>query len=254
VHDTNDIGNNKRFHMKKSLMKCALAVAALCSVGAAQAALITFDGLAESPNAPFMPLLGHGDEFYQAGMWIDPWSTKAGRQLGDLVGAIVDGSDLANTCFGVICPSNNTTSFYTALNDSQLYLGNLSGKTFRMDKFDASFVAASGDAVPSTALILRVDGYLGSTLVGQQDFYLPGPVGGAYSFMNYQFNAAFAGTAIDQVVFYGYSCNAAGACGRASDKAQFALDNIQTVPEPASFLLLGLAGAAAAYARRRRAV
>jgi len=240
--------------MKVSWMKTALAAAVLCSVGAAQAALITFDGLADSPNAPFMPLAGHGDEFYQSGMWIDPWSTKAGRQLGDLVGAVVDGTDLASTCAFVVCPSNNATKFYTALNDSQLYLGNLSGKTFRMDQFDASFVAADGDVVPPLALVLRVDGYNGINLVAQQDFFVPGPKNGAYNFSHYNFSAAFAGTNIDQVVFYGYACNAAASCSRLTDKAQFAIDNIQTVPEPASYLLVGLAVAAAGYARRRRAV
>jgi len=239
----------------KKMLKTTLAVAALAGMGAAQAAVITFDGLADSPLAPFMPLLGHNEEFYQSGMWIDPWSTKAGASAGDLVGALVNGSDLANTCVGVVCPSNNASTFYTALNDSQLYLGNVNGSKFQMASFDAGFVAASGDVIPPLALILRVDGYSGSTKIASQDFNVAGPTGGAYSFSTYAFNAAFMAAKIDQVVFYGYNCNAAGSCGRSSDKAQFALDNITTaVPEASTWMMMGLGLAAfGAFARRRNA-
>ena len=62
----------------------------------------------------------------------------------------------------------------------------------------------------------------------------------------------FLSLALVEVDFYGYACNAAGACSRTQDIAQFALDNIVVdLPEPATLALTGVAVAALAARRRR---
>ncbi|TDP73132.1 NF038120 family PEP-CTERM protein [Roseateles toxinivorans] len=241
----------------KKMLKTALATAALAGMGLAQAAVITFDGLADSPFATGMPLLGHDDEFYQAGYWLAPFSNQAGATAGDLVGAIVDGSDLANTCWSVACPTNNSSKFFTALNDGAFAMGALSGQGFKLDSFQASFVGAGGEVFPSTTLLLRIQGAKvgGGSLTAQ--FNLPGQSGGVFSFQNYATSGAFASQLFTNVIFYGLACNAQGSCSAfSSDKGQFALDNIAVtaVPEPSSWLMMGLGLAAfGAFARRRNA-
>jgi len=243
----------------QKFLKNALLIAALAATGGASAAVITFDGLEESPFAPFMSmgLLGHNDEFYQSGFWLAPFSNQVGAQTGDLVGAIVDGADLANTCFSVACPTNNATKFFTALNDGAFALGTLSNQSFSLSGFSASFVGASGQVFPSTTLILRAQGTKADgTGSLTASFNLPGQTGGAFSFANYATSGTFATTQFSNVIFYGLACNTAGSCSAfSSDKGQFALDNINVtaVPEPSTWLLMGLGLAAVgAIARRRR--
>jgi hypothetical protein len=102
-------------------------------------------------------------------------------------------------------------------------------------------------------MLLRVQGFLGNGLVAQQDFLLPGLVGGGLDFASYLFNSTFNG--LTEVDFIGYACNAAGSCSRTSDLGQFALDDISVisaVPEPSTFALVGLALAGVGGATRRR--
>ncbi|MBT9456653.1 MAG: PEP-CTERM sorting domain-containing protein [Burkholderiaceae bacterium] len=243
----------------KKMLKTALAIAALAGMGAAQSAVITFDGLEESPFAPTLAvgLLGDGDEFYQSNFWLAPFSNSATSLPGDLVGAIVDGADLSNTCHSVACPTNNGTKFYTAVDDGLLAIGAMSGQTFTLNNFQASFVGAGGEVFPTTTLLLRIQGRLANNSTLTAQFNLPGQSGGVFSFQNYATSGAFATTQFKNVIFYGLACNAQGSCSAfSSDKGQFALDNINVsaIPEPSSWLMMGLGLAAfGAFARRRNA-
>jgi hypothetical protein len=178
--------------------------------------------------------------------------------VGDLVAALVDGSD-ADTCFGVVCPSGNATKYLVGLNDGLPDIGRLDGKTFSVTGFDASFVAAAGDVVLSTSLLLRVEGYSTTGLLYQEDFFLPGPVAGAYSFASYTLNATNAAVQVADVAFRAFACTTPATCSRSLDKAQFALDNLSTitaaVPEPAEWMLMALGlVAVGGLVRRRSAV
>ena len=249
--------------MKNIFRNLAIAVASLVSMGVSQATVITFDLGLDTTLAPFAPLLVHTDEVQQNGFWIDTFSTKAGAQWGDLVGALVDGSNNASICSGLVCPINNVTNYLAMLNDGLPDIGRLDGGAFKLTQFDASFIAAFSNAVLPTALLLRVEGYFGANLVTMEDFYLPGPVGGIYNFATYTLGSPFANTSITELAFRGYACTTTTTCTRSLDQAQFGLDNISffsdnsnVVPEPASWVLvgLGLAGMGAVTRRRRRAV
>lgn len=235
--------------MKKQLFRLALSTALSSAIGA-QAAIITFEGSAPG-------LLGMGDFFVESGFHIEPFSNQAGAQLGDLVGAIVDGADVANTCASVACPTNNTTHFYTALNDSVLYLAADDDSAFTLKGFDASFVGAGGDVFASTTLILRIQGTKvgGGTMTAS--FNLPGPTAGAFSFQSFATTGAYAAQEFTEAQIFGLACDGAGSCSAfTSDKGQFALDNIDisvnAVPEPSQWLLVGVALAALGASTRRR--
>jgi hypothetical protein len=247
--------------MKKFSQHLAVTAAVLVSVGASQAAVITFEEPVDATTtqfAPFAPLLGNGDEFYQAGFWLDPFSNAPGALPGDLVGALVNGLDVANTCWSLVCPTNNPTTFYTSLNDGVLALGRQDALPFKVKGFDASFLGASGEFLAGVPGLLRLQGIkTDGTGSMTQTYQLPGPAStGALGFASYLTSGAFSNTEFDYLYAFGFFCNATGSCTAfASDKAQFALDNINltVIPEPGSLALvgLGLAGIAALTRRRR---
>ncbi|MBK8866391.1 MAG: PEP-CTERM sorting domain-containing protein [Betaproteobacteria bacterium] len=74
-------------------------------------------------------------------------------------------------------------------------------------------------------------------------------MGGQYSPSDYSFSDAFTSTGFDYVLLFGFACDATRRLLRlhCDKKAQFAIDNISVVPEPAQWLLMGL-GLAAPWA------
>jgi hypothetical protein len=239
--------------MKSSTLKSALVTFALVGTGLAQSAMVTFeDPIVADADAPFAPLYASGDAFLQSGFAFFTYSTKAGALPADLVGSMINGADLANTCAGLVCPTNNSTSFLGMLNDGHLEMYEGGGRAFKATKFDASFIAPVGEAVGSVSMILRAVGYVGSSAVYTQDFNLPGPTNGAYSFASYSLSASNASKYVTELDLFGFYCIGTS-CSRALDKAQFALDNIDVtpIPEPSTWMLM-IGGLAAVVASRRR--
>lgn len=253
--------------MKHLLKKSAVIAAALASLGSAQAAVITFESPAlNSSGAVFAPLISYGDELVEAGFLVAGISNAAGAGAGDLVGALVNGSDLAATCVGVVCPSNNATTFYAGVNDGYMYLAEQtdSNKPFTIAGFKASFLANGVDPIPTVggSGLLRIQGVKadGSGSLTQTFTLAPGNASGQLSFSSYLTTGAFATTQFKYAFIFGFYCDTTGACTNAftNDKGQFAIDDINVslagaVPEPASWGLMGLGLAGmAAFVRRRR--
>lgn len=243
--------------MKHVFRRVAVVAAiALMGAGAAQAALIDFEQPVNTPTAPFAPFLTHGDEFLQGSYYFDPFSNASNAQFGDLVGAIINGGDLS-MCAGVVCPTNNSSTFMGLLNDGAVAFGRADGQSFTVNGFDASFIGASGVSLPPVAGLLRLQGFTSTGATLTQTFQLAGPdTGGALSFASYQTSGSFAATQFATVYAFGFTCNSGGTCNAfSSDRGQFALDNISVsaVPEPesAAMFLLGLLSVGAAVRRRR---
>ena len=243
--------------MKHVFYRMAAIAAIFLSAGAAQAAIIDFEQPIDSPYAQSAPFFGNGDEFYQSGYYFNTFSNDPNAWPGDLVGAMINGSDL-DMCSGLVCPTNNPTSFYGALNDSVMAFGRLDGQSFAVNGFDASFIGAEGASLPAVSGLLRLQGFTSNGTYLTQTYQLAGPnVAGALGFGSYQTSGAFASTMFESVYAFGFSCNSAGSCGAfSSNTAQFALDNLSVtaVPEPetSAMFALGLLAMGAAVRRRRQ--
>lgn len=241
--------------MKQVFRRVALIAAIAVSAGAAQAEMIDFEQPVGGPTAPFAPMLTHEDVFLQGSYSFTTFSNTSNAQFGDLVGAMINGSD-PFMCFGVVCPTNNASTFYGALNDGAVAFSRMDGQSFAVNSFDASFIGGMGASLPPIAGLLRLQGFTstGSTL--SQTYQLAGlNDSGALDFGSFNTSGAFASTNFTTVYAFGFACNTGGACNAFStDRGQFALDNISVtaVPEPETTAMFGLGLLAIAAAVRRR--
>lgn len=237
------------------LGKLAAAMALGFAMGAAHADTVTFGGF--DPT-----FVGDSDYFEQAGVYLTGYSNAIGSQPGDLVGAIVDGSDLAGgPCYGLACPTNNQTTFYAGLNDGILQLDTTTpGQSIHVYSLDASFIGAvQGGSYPITSGLLLVQGFYADGSSTYTQFNLAGPTTGSFNFKTYNTSAAFAAQSFAAVDIFAYVCDVSGSCKAfQTNQGQFAIDNINlgptvsAVPEPASWLMLGLGLAGITAAARRK--
>lgn len=249
--------------MKKLCKYLAATAALLLGAGLAHADVIDFEEPVTVDNSFVFspPLLSPGDEFYQGAFFLGTYSNASGAiPGGDLVGALVDGRD-PSMCFGVTCPTNNASTFFTSFNDGYLVLGRNDGQTFTVGSFAASFVGGSDiSGLPAVSGLLGLQGVRADDTSLSQSYQLAGPTNGELSFANYTTSGAFAAAQFKYLYAYGFACDGAGSCAAFStNRGQFALDNIQlttvtAVPEPETWalMLMGLAGVGA-LSRRQRA-
>ncbi|HEV7814272.1 MAG TPA: NF038120 family PEP-CTERM protein [Janthinobacterium sp.] len=235
----------------RKLFAAVLLGAAFSAMPAAHAGTIDFEGIGNG-------LVGDSDTFQQAGLYLTAYSNAIGAQPGDLVGAVVDGSDLGGgLCVNLACPGNNSSNFYTGLNDGYLQLDVTNpANHISILGFDASFIGAiAGGSYPAVSGLLQIQGFFADGSSDLRRYALSGPVGGSFNFEHFITDTAFASENFAAVDVFAYSCDASGNCLAFQDnKGQFAIDNIAvTVPEPSTYLmmLLGLASVGAAALRRR---
>jgi hypothetical protein len=223
------------------------SVFALASAGAAQAAVITFEGNAGTAF--------NQDAFQQAGYtvtFVDPGAAAPPGTVA--IGRFIDGSNPATCGAGNICPANNASTYFDLFNSGFIdIVPTVSGATFSFNSLDASFIAMQGVDYPPTPAAVQVIGFLaggGSTAIqfnlpqttAFQTFTPADAIGGD----------AFAAMNFIEIAIVGFRCDAQGACnGLDGGNGQIGLDNISLsnlpvndVPEPAtaSLLAFGLLG------------
>lgn len=251
-----------RLKQYAAAMLGAVALAGLPLANAnAAGAVIDFEsapvGLIGSFDPNSSPTLS--DVFVSNGFYVGGVTNSPYGQAGDLIGSVVDGSDVANTCWNMACPTaaSNSTQYLTALNDGVLWISHTAGTTFKVQSFDASFLGNYNTGTfPAVSGGIRIQGIKANGTYMTQDFALDGQGADGFEFGHYVTNGAFANTEFAELYLFGFACETSGSCSLFStNRGQFAIDNIATtapVPEPSTWLMLGAGLLAIGAATRRR--
>jgi hypothetical protein len=160
---------------------------------------------------------------------------------------------------GNVAPTNNTTQFYTNVNDGDLTFTTLSGLAFSLNGFSAAFVPLEGSVAPAqtigiVALATTMTGAQFGTIFGLGD---TSSTSHGSPFLTFSGAANFASfTNLKSVDFFTCAIVNGSACTvPTQNNGQFALDNVNVtaVPEPETLALMSLGLLAIAAVRRRRA-
>lgn len=227
----------------KRLFNTIAIAAALCAAPLSQAGVLDFEAPVDAPFVFSGDVLAMGNYYVE------------GAGTAGFVGAI--GTN--DACAGIQCPVNNATNYYSALDDGYMFFGMLDGSAFTLGSLDASFIGTGG-TYPAVAALLYIAAYDSVGLVAEIYLDLAGPSNGNFNFATYDLSAFGGGLSFTDVLVASYACDGSGQCGRTTNQAQFAIDNIVTVgldagvvPEPGTFALLGLGLLGLRTFSRRRA-
>jgi len=224
------------------IVKHLICAAALAAGSVAQAGVLNFNN--SDPNLMF------DNSYNEDGAY---WYQTYSGNPGGLAGAIVDGSDLGSCSSPIVCPGNNNSKYFASVDDGFMVFGLKSGAPFKLGSMAASLVGA-GQTFANISAVLLVQGLDNdfNFVGGAYQIPLYGPTNGAFSFANY--NLSSITQTFTNVLLYAYTCDTTGSCSRGGGIANFAVDDIVTVPEPVSIGLFGLGLAGLGAIRRRRAV
>lgn len=211
----------------------AVALAAMAWVPA-HAETLTFESLAPA-------LYLDGEAFVESSY---TYTVKGDFGLVDTVAA----------CSSFACPVGNATKFYYGVNDGALRLERSDLGSFGLLGFSAAYLASQRYGAGFEAGKIVVLGKNGAgTAVATASFAFAPSVVSGFPFTTYAGAALAAFADVRSVEFSACSYDAAGMCVNVNlNLSQFALDNVQVVPEPTTWLLwtAGLTGLAIASRRR----
>jgi hypothetical protein len=226
----------------RKLLGAAAVATTLCAASVVHAGVLDFEAPVDAPFIMAGDVLSIGD-YYVEGLGLD-----------GLVGSI--GTN--ESCFGVQCPVNNASNYYSGLADGYMVFGMNDGSAFSLASLDASFIGLGG-TYPAIAGLLYITAFDATGVVAELFLDLAGPTNGNFNFSTYDLAGFGGGALFTDVRIVSYACDAIGNCNRNTNQANFALDNIVTVgatsdvPEPGTFALMGLGLLGLRTFARRRA-
>jgi hypothetical protein len=226
----------------KKFVNLALAIAAATACSAASADMITFESVAP-------------DVFNGGQTFVDGLTTMT--VLGEgFSGATVGAGDMF-ACDMVTCPKGNPTSYFLGLNDGGLSVQYTAGGPIRLQGLDFGFVLPLPTAVSGPVGRLQVTGVrMNGTLASISKDFSGQDANGDYLFTHWNISGQFGKTDFKSIMFNACLYDIDGACSSQADNlAQFAIDNIAVaVPEPSTWLLMGLGLAGVGAIARRKSV
>lgn len=214
-----------------------LAAAFLASQASANVGFITFDNI--NPDVFF-----GGDSFADGSAFM----TALG---GGFAGAVTDSAGCSGSA--IVCPVGNATQFYTGLNDGALMV-TLGEESLHMTSLDFGFVLPVPVSLSGSVgqLILAGVDADGNYTFLSKEFGLQDN-NGDYGFEHWALDSAFTNMAFKSVTLVACVYDVNGDCQNPSNnQAQFAVDNIGFLPEPASLALTGVSLFGLLAAGRRR--
>jgi hypothetical protein len=234
----------------RALHTIAAAAALICALPA-MASPITFESL--QPNA-----LVNGESISSNGYNMLILGSPIAVDLGltGPFGTVVNSNDV-DSCFAIGCPTGASGNFLAVINDGGVKFTR-SGHQFQLGGLSLAFLppvsVPDGDYGLLQFSGVRADG----TVVSSTSAFPGQAANGSFSFGSALIDQKFRNEVLTSLTVNACLFDGSGACynslaNPAMGQAQFALDDISfnAVPEPGSFLLVGLGIGAIGLTRRR---